>query len=117
MPRSLRTCTIRSDPGRTAARALPPVGGRTEPASRSSWVGDGAGACAAAPAGGAAAGALPCGEAVASVDGTVAIAAAPAAALAAPFRNPRRFTASFLDFTVGSPRARAQDLRMKDSQL
>src|SRR5262245_1949327 len=93
MPRSRRTCTMRSEPGRTAARAFPPAGGRTAPASRSSCGADGAGAGVfdrGAPAGGACC-ALDSGT-------CVVIAAAPAAADAAPFRKPRRLTTSFLDF-------------------
>src|SRR5687767_215877 len=100
MPRSLSTCTIRSDPGRTAARELPTAGGRTAPASRSSCAADGGGAGEfdrPAPAGGDGCASRVC----APVSETcVAMAAAPAAAVAAPFRKPRRLTVSFLDFAT-----------------
>ena len=88
MPRSLRTWTIRSEPGLTAARApAASAGGRTAPASRSICcaVGGGTGASMAAPPAAAC-----CG--VPAIGASPPAAAAPTAAVAAPFRNPRRFT-------------------------
>src|SRR2546423_10078864 len=95
-PRSFSTCVIRSDPGRTTARAT--GGGRTLPASRATWSTVGGGA---PPSGGGVLGRLgpvppPCAS---EISVWVTSAAALAAALAAaPLRNPRRLTAAFLVF-------------------
>src|SRR5687767_13477494 len=95
IPRSLRTWTIRSEPGLTAARA-PGItaGGRTAPASRAicSAVGGGGGALPPADPS-----CVACG--VPALGAAPPAAAAPTAAVAAPFRNPRRLTLC-LDFAT-----------------
>src|ERR1044071_1754762 len=84
-PRSRKTSTIRSEPGRTTARWPGRIEvGRTLPASRSTCAGEGGGADSCE-------GVVPCAEA-ALVSGPLVSAAAPAAAVAAPFRKPRRVT-------------------------
>src|SRR6266850_6463628 len=104
MPRSRRTWTIRSDPGRTTARSPDrgATGGRTLPASRSTCPGEGGGAESGAAL-------LSC-PAAALATGTLVSAAAPAAAVAAPFKKPRRVTALsvFFDFAIFEPPEKRQ---------
>src|SRR5437773_11807691 len=95
-PRSLRTCVMRSEPGRTTARAV--AGGLILPESRASCSGTGAGAPAAV---GAAPGRPAPAPWASDISAFVTSAAAPAAALAAaPLRKPRRLTEAFLVFIV-----------------
>src|SRR6185503_8077769 len=92
IPRSRRTCTMRSEPGRTTARWPGRTGGRTLPASRSSCAGEGGGAASGETF-------VPCAE-TAPASGPLVNAAAPAAAVAAPFRNPRRVTGCCVFFVL-----------------
>src|SRR6266850_5018127 len=97
IPRSRRTCTMRSEPGRTTARWPGRTGGRTLPASRSTCAGEGGGA-------GSGETFVPC-AATAPASGPLVSAAAPAAAVAAPFRNPRRVTGRCVFFDLAIFRA------------
>src|SRR5262245_34875188 len=108
IPRSRITCTIRSEPGRMTVRSRAPATGRTLPASRLTCSADG---------GGAELFALPfCAASRSGIGTEVPSAAAPAAAVAAPFRNPRRFTAIFFGFVIGaSPVNRCRRVRTLSS--
>src|SRR5689334_12189497 len=95
MPRSLSACTITSEPGRMTARSrAPEATGRTLPVSRLICSADGGGAAVSTVAF--------CAASRSGIGTEEPSAAAPAAAVAAPFKNPRRFTAVLFGLVIGA---------------